>query len=503
MDGDRLAATGISGLDDILRGGLPRNRLYLVEGDPGSGKTTLGLQFLLEGARIGEAGLYVALSETADEIHAVAQSHGWSLAPLQMFEMSAAQQQTALKDENTLFDPSEVELHELMTSLLGEVDSRQAARVVFDSLSELRLLAQEPLRYRRQILTLKQFFSGRKATVLLLDDRTSSGASDMQLQSLAHGVISLENNVAEYGKERRRLRIVKLRGVNPRGGYHEFVIHTGGLQVFPRLVAAEHGADAERSQIASGVPELDVLLGGGIDRGTSTLVLGAAGTGKSSLTTRYLVTAAERGETAALFAFDERTTTLRARSAGLGMPLDPHLKSGRITIHQIDPAEMGPGEFAALVRDVIDRQKVRTVVIDSLNGYLNAMPEFRLLVTQMHELLSYLSQKSVTSFLVLAQRGLVGAQTESPVDLSYLADTVLFMRFFESEGHVRKALSVLKKRSGAHETTIREYQLGPPTGVRLGPALSQFTGVLTGTPRFRGVASQLMSRRAGDVESRT
>jgi circadian clock protein KaiC len=494
-----LARTGIPGLDDVLRGGLPRNRLYLVEGDPGSGKTTLGLQFLLEGARQGEPGLYVALSETSEEIRDVARSHGWSLEALQLFEMSAAQQRMALQDENTLFDPAEVELQELMTSLLAEVERRAAARIVFDSLSELRLLAHEPLRYRRQILTLKQFFAGRKSTVLLLDDRTSSGASDMQLQSLAHGVIALESNVGDYGSERRRLRVSKLRGVDVRGGYHEIVIRTGGLDVFPRLVAAEHARDTAQSAVASGVAALDDLLGGGLDRGTSTLVLGAAGTGKSSLVTRYLTTAAERGEHGVLFAFDEHEGTLRRRAAGLGMPLDAHIAAGRIAVQAVDPAEMGPGQFAALVRDAVDERGASIVAIDSVNGYLASMPEYRLLVTQMHELLTFLGHRGANAFLVLAQHGLVGADTEAPVDVSYLADNVLLLRFFEADGAVRKALSVLKKRSGPHETTIREYELGAPAGMRLGPALTEFSGVLSGTPSYHGTTGDLMSRAAGDV----
>jgi circadian clock protein KaiC len=497
-----LVQTGISGLDDVLRGGLPQNRIYLVEGDPGSGKTTLGLQFLLEGVRRNEPTMYIALSETKEEIDAVARSHGWSLDKIHLFELTAAQQSLALKDEETLFDPSETQLRELMAVLLAQVEKAQPARIVIDSPSELRLLAQDPLRYRRQILALKQFFAGRKSTVLLLDDRTSSGAGDMQLQSLAHGLISLESHAAEYGKERRRLRMVKIRGVNPRGGYHEFVIRTGGIDVFPRLVAAEH-TRLERDQlVSSGVPELDALLGGGLDRGTSTLVLGAAGTGKSSLAARYLASAAQRGENAVLFAFDERLGTLQARTVGLGMPLDPHLESGKLSIRQIDPADMGPSEFAGIVRDAVERQQATMVVIDSLNGYLNAMPEYRLLLAQMHELLGYLSQRAVTSFLVMTQSGLIGPQTESPVDISYLADTVMFLRFFETGGQVRKALSVLKKRSGSHETTIREYRLGAPNGIQLGPALTQFTGILTGSPVFQGGTAELMTAASSDVGSR-
>ncbi len=486
-----LAATGIPGLDDVVRGGLPRNRLYLVQGDPGAGKTTLGLQFLLEGARQGESGLYITLSESREEVEAVAQSHGWSLGDIRLFELTAAQQRNTLKDDNTLFDPSEVELQEVMATLLGEVEKAGATRVVFDSLSELRLLAQDPLRYRRQILLLKQFFGGRRSTVLLLDDRTSMGGDDKQLQSLAHGVISLEHMAPEFGKERRRLRITKIRGVNPRGGYHEFVIATGGIRVFPRLVAAEHHVNFQREILPSGVAALDALLGGGIDRGTSTLLMGPAGTGKSSLAARYAFAAAERGETVALFTFDERIDTLLIRCASLGMPLEKHLASGRILVKQIDPAEMGPGEFAFSVRDAVEKNQARVIVIDSLNGYLNAMPESRLLVVQMHELLSFLNQLGVTTFLLLAQQGIIG-QIRSPVDLTYLADTVLLLRYFEAAGQVRKALSVVKKRSGAHETTIREFRLGGGAGVDLGPPLAQFTGILTGVPTFSGKTGDLV-----------
>lgn len=485
-----LASTGIEGLDDVLRGGLPRNRMYLVQGDPGSGKTTMGLQFLLEGQRRGEVGMYITLSETREEIAAVASSHGWSLEGLHILEMTAADQQLSLEDENTLFEPSEVELRELMQRLLDQIERAGPARVVLDSLSEMRLVSQTALRYRRQVLTLKQFFAGRRCTVLLLDDRTTAD-DDRQLQSLAHGVLSLESRVAEYGNERRRVRVVKLRGVQPRGGYHELAIVRGGLRVFPRLVAAEHRPDFQRAAMGSGVGELDQLLGGGIDRGTATLIMGPAGSGKSTLALRFAVAALERGEQVAVFAFDERIETMLARLEGLNIDVQSHAQAGRATLRQIDPAEMGPGEFTAVVREAVEAG-AGTVVIDSLNGYLNAMPEERLLALQLHELLSYLGHRGVTTLMVMAQHGLTG-QLVTPVDVSYIADTVILLRFFEVDGTVRKAISVMKKRSGAHEDTIREYGLGAPYGVRIGVPLTGFRGVLTGAPELHEGASRLFS----------
>jgi circadian clock protein KaiC len=495
-----LAGTGIPGLDDVLRGGLPRNRMYLVQGDPGSGKTTMGLQFLLEGRRHGESGIYISLSETRDEISAVAASHRWSLDGIHLVEMNAVEQQLTLEDENTLFEPSEVELRELMQRLLGDVERTGATRVVLDSLSEMRLLAHTSLRYRRHVLALKQFFAGRQCTVLLLDDRTSED-DDRQLQSLAHGVISLESRAVDYGSERRRLRVVKLRGVRPRGGYHELGILTGGMEVFPRLVAAEHRSETSPRVLASGVPELDALLGGGLDSGTATLIMGPAGSGKSTLALRFALSAAQRNERVAIFAFDERPGTITARLTGLNMDLDEHLRSGRVALRQVDPAEMGPGEFIALVRAAVERDQARVVVVDSLNGYMHAMPEERTLALQLHELLSYLGQLGVTTFLVMAQHGITGQALMSPVDVSYVADTVLLLRYFEAEGKVRKAISVVKKRTGAHEQTIREYSLGLPHGVRIGKPLSDFQGVLTGVPQFVGRASSLLD--GGDAESRS
>ncbi len=481
--GSILAETGIPGLDDILGGGLTANRLYLVEGDPGTGKTTLGLRFLLTGAARGEPTVYVSLSETRDELEVVAQSHGWSLDGVTISELAPSEEALTADAENTMFHPSELELGETTRTVLRDVERVKPRRVVFDSLSEMRLLASNPLRYRRQILALKQFFVGRKCTVMLLDDRTSD-VSDLQLQSLAHGVISLERRSPEYGVMQRRLQILKMRGKPFRPGYHDYTIVRGGLSVFPRLVAAEHQEPFAAETIKSGLKALDELMGGGLDRGTSTLLMGPAGSGKSTLATQYAVAAAARGERAAFFLFDEGRMTFQMRSAALGLDVRGHLESGRVVISQIDPGAISAGEFVDLVRREVDEQQARVVVIDSLNGYLNSMPEARFLAIQLHELLVFLGQRGVTTILVVAQHGLIGSM-ETPVDASYLADNVVMLRFFEAEGRVRQSLSVLKKRSGAHERTIRELEFGAH-GIRIGPPLSAFHGVLTGVPRYVG-----------------
>lgn len=476
--------TGISGLDDILAGGLPPCRLYLVQGDPGAGKTTLSLQFLLEGVKRGERSLYVTLSETRDEIADIARSHRWSLDGLSIIEVSS---DAAADDlDNTVFRPSEVELGERMQRLLAEVDRLRPARIVLDSCSELRLLAQSPLRYRRQILALKQRLAQLGSTILLLDN-PHPGSPDMLLQSVVHGVITMEQLAPLYGAERRRLRVIKLRGLRYRGGYHDFIIKTGGLDVYPRLVAAEHHRGFERTPVSSGVRELDALLQGGPDRGMSLLLMGPSGCGKSAVAAQYALAAAERGERAAVFGFDESAAMYLARAESMGMNLGPHFDAGRLSFQQIDPAELSPGEFTHLVRRAAESGEARLIVIDSLNGYLNAMPQENYVALQLHELLSYLSQRGVLTVMTVAQHGLVGAEAASPIDLSYLADTVLLFRYFEVTGQVRKALSAVKKRAGAHETTIRELLLDRH-GVRVGPALAQFQGVLTGNPQFIGAA---------------
>jgi circadian clock protein KaiC len=476
------ASTGIPGLDHILGGGFPHDRAYLVEGDSGSGKTTLGLQFLREGVRRGETVLYVTLSETRAELEAVAASHGFTLDGMEVHEVSAGDKTGFAPDDHyTFFHPSEVELGETTRAVLSEVERVKPTRVVFDSLSEMRLLAGEPLRYRRQILGLKQFFVGRHCTQLLLDDRTSQ-LGDPQLQSIAHGVVTLEQLAPEYGAERRRLRVIKMRGVKFQGGFHDFVIITGGLTVFPRLVAAESRRPREAGVASTGINEFDQLLGGGIDRGTSTLFIGPSGAGKSAIATEIAVAAAARGEHVATYLFDEGLDTYRRRAKGLGADVEPYIASGHIALRQIDPAELSPGEFADQIRVAVDRDDASVVVVDSLNGYVNSMPEERFLLAQLHELFMFLRQRSVVAISVVAQHGLVGAM-QTPIDLSYLADNVVLLRFFEAAGQVRQAISVLKKRAGSHEKTIRELRL-QPSGVTLGKPLTEFQGVLTGMPNF-------------------
>jgi circadian clock protein KaiC len=484
-------ATGVEGLDDVLGGGLPAHRLYLIEGDPGAGKTTLALAYLREGARQGERGLYVTLSETREELLAVARSHGWSLDGIAVYEMAPSEGDLAADSQNTLFHPSELELSDTTQAVLAEVQRARPTRVVFDSLSEMRLLAQNPLRYRRQILALKQFFIGRQCTVLLLDDRTA-GDNDLQLQSLAHGVLSLERRSPDYGVMQRRLQVLKLRGQEFRAGFHDFTIQRGGVRVFPRLVAAEHHREFPTAPVGSGIAELDQLLGGGIERGTSTLVLGPAGSGKSSLLTQYAVAAAARQERAALFLFDESLQTLRARAAGLGQELQGPIDAGRVLVRKVDPAELSAGEFANVVRQSVERDGVQIVAIDSLNGFLNAMPDTRYLLLHLHELLTYLSQQGVTSFLTLGQHGLIGTMS-APLDASYLADAVILLRFFEAGGEVRQSLAVIKKRGGLHERTIREMRLGAG-GIRIGEPLREFQGLLTGVPTYTGRAGPLIGR---------
>jgi circadian clock protein KaiC len=475
-----LVRTGIAGLDDIVGGGLPRNRMYLLQGDPGAGKTTLALQFLREGVRVGERALYVTLSETPEELEAVARCHGWTLEGIHVHPMGVGDTRSLVDEEdNTLYAPGEVELGERMTALLDVVDAHRPARIVLDSCTELRLLAQSPLRFRRQVLALKEDLVRRDCTIVLIDNPVTTGG-DPLLQSLVHGVIVLEQIALTYGAERRRLRVNKLRQTRFRGGYHDMAIRTGGLEVFPRLVASEHHEPFAEELVSSGIAALDALAGGGIERGTATLIVGPAGSAKSALATQYAVAAARRGERVALFAFDEGLGTLMLRARGLGMPLDEHVANGMIEVRQVDPAELSPGELIALVRSAVAERGARLVVIDSLNGYLHSMPEERFLALQLHELLAFLRQRGVIAIMVIAQHGLVGAMA-TPIDVSYLSDNVVLTRFFEAEGRVRKAISIVKKRAGRHEDTIREMTLGHD-GIRLGEPLTELRGVLTGVP---------------------
>jgi len=483
------AGTGIAGLDQILSGGWPSHMLYLVEGTPGTGKTTLALQFLLQGREQGERTLYVTLSETKDELWHVAESHGWSLDGINLYELEATEKRLKPEWDYTVFRPEDAELIDTIQDVYRQVETIKPSRVVFDSLSEMRLLARDPLRYRRQILALKQFFAGRRCTVLLLDDKTGAD-HDLQLHSLSHGVLSLERLGREYGPFRRQLVVVKLRGAPFQEGYHDYIIEKGGLSVFPRLVAAQHRGEHDSSGFQSGIAELDGLLGGALHRGTSTLIIGPTGSGKSTIAAVYLRAAAERGEHAAAYEFEESPATLLDRMAALGMDLKRHVSSGMVSIHQIDPAELCPGEFAHRLRKDVEERGVRVVVIDSLNGYLNAMPNERFLMAQMHELLSYLAAKGVVAVLTMAQHGLAGPAMQSPVDVSYLADTLIVLRFFEFDGAVKRAVSVIKHRKAAHEDSIREFRLSTE-GVRIGAPLRQFRGVLTGQPVYRGEGSAL------------
>ena len=486
-------STGIEGLDEVLRGGLQPERLYLIEGTPGTGKTTLALQFLRAGVTKGLRALYVTLSESEEELRSVAATHGWTLDGIEVFQLITEDGLEA-DAEQTVLHPSELELGETTRGVMARVEEVRPDLVVFDSLSEMRLLAQNPLRYRRQVLALKHFFNQHRCTVLLLDDR-SSEVGDLQLHSIAHGVITLEQVALAFGAERRRMRVMKLRGAQYDGGYHDFEIRPGGLLVYPRLVARDHPVEQSADVTGTGTAGLDKLLGGGVSRGTSLLLTGPAGVGKSTIATSITVAGLERGERAVYFTFDEGLRTMLARSEALGMALDSHLASGALSIRQIDPAELSPGEFSGMVRTAVEGQGARTVVIDSLNGFLQSMPGDNHLVLQMHELLSYLNQRGVVTLLILSQHGIVG-ELRSSLDLSYLADTVTLMRYFEVEGVVRKAISVVKTRTTAHERTIREFQLRSD-GLQLGDPLRGFSGVLSGVPGWSGTTGDLMPNPEG------
>jgi circadian clock protein KaiC len=484
MTQDERASTGIPNLDDVLGGGFIRNRLFLIEGMPGSGKTTLAFQFLLDGARRGERVLYVTLSETREEILAVANSHGWSLDGITIRELVPASDALQYVEQYTVFHPSEVELSETTKRILSDVDKLKPSRVVFDSLSELRLLAGNALRYRRQILAMKQYFAGRDCTVLLLDDLTAGAQTDLQVQSIAHGSILLEHSLPAFGSLRRRLSVAKFRGSDFRGGFHDYAIRRGGLEVFPRLIAAEHRTHSSRERIPSGLSGLDRLMGGGLERGTSTLLAGSAGAGKSTISALFCSNAAESGKRSAMFIFDESVNTLFSRLEGLGIALKRHADAGMVAVHPIDPAELSPGEFIQRIREEVEERQACIVVIDSLNGYLNSMPDEKFLVVQLHELLTYLGQQGVASLLISAHHGLISSQMSSPVDASYLADGVVLLRYYEAEGEVRQAISVVKMRGGEHERTIRDFSMRGGQ-IHVGEPLHDYRGVLTGVPEIR------------------
>lgn len=490
----RTVSTGNTGLDVVLTGGLPANRLYLLEGAPGSGKTTLALQFLREGVRHGEKVLYITLSETRDELAVVATSHGWTLDNFEVFEFGSVEAVLGDGRQQSVLHPWELELGETVELIQAEVQRVRPARVVFDSLSEMRLLAQDSLRFRRQVLALKQFFAGREITVLLVDDLSGSDLGrDAHLHSLCHGVITLERLTLDFGAARRRLQVQKLRGVDFTAGFHDFAIRRGGLDVFPRLIASGRHAEFTGDVTPSGVPELDSLLGGGPMRGTSTLITGPAGTGKTTIALQYVHAACGRGEPCTVYQFDERVGTLMTRAEAFGLQLQDPLNSGLLRVEQIDPAEISPGEFNARLRHEVERRGARMIVIDSLNGYMAAMPQEQQLILQMHELLSYLSQQGVVTFLINPQHGLVGNMVSS-LNISYVADAVLLLRFFEADGRIRKAISALKNRGGKHEDTVRELRIDDG-GVRVGAPLAQFRGVLTGTPEYIGAHDPLMEAR--------
>lgn len=493
---DRVS-TGNAGLDLVLGGGLPAQRLYLVEGAPGSGKTTLALQFLLEGVRAGERVLYITLSETSEELAVVAASHGWSLDNVDLFELASADSVLGIGRDQSILHSWEMELGGTIDLIREEVQRVKPRRIVFDSLSELRLLAQDALRYRRQLLFLKQFFAQIDTTVLLVDDLTGgAGIRDNHLHSLCHGVVTLERLTLDFGAARRRMQIQKMRGVAFVAGYHDMIIRKGGIDIFPRLIASDHHTPFVGDPVPSKIAELDAILGGGPQRGTSTLITGPAGAGKTTLALQYVIAACERGENAVIYEFDERIGTLISRARLFGTDLQALMDEGRLVIRQIDPAEVAPGEFAAMVRREVEENDARMILIDSLNGYLAAMPQEQQLILQLHELLSYLSHRGVVTFMVNPQQGFFGSMSADEINVSYIADIVILLRFFEAEGRIRKALSVVKHRSGAHEDSIREFRIDSH-GVRVGEPLSNFRGVLTGTPEYKGASSPLMEDRPG------
>jgi len=488
-------STGVEGLDNILGGGLTPNRVYLVEGSPGAGKTTLALQFLLRGAELGETGLYITLSETRSELLAVADGHGWDVDAIAIVEL-LSDEGLDPEYEQSVLHPAEVELGETVKNVMHQVEALKPARIVLDSLSELRLLSQNPLRYRRQILALKRYFATRECTVFLLDDNTSD-PGDLQLHSIAHGVVSLDQLVHDYGGARRRLRVAKMRGLKFREGFHDFTLETGGIEVYPRLIAAEHHVDFSSQPLSTGSPGLDAMLGGGLIPGTNTLLMGPSGVGKTTSVVCCLMAALQRGERCMYYLFDETLRTLLLRSKALGLDLSPYLENGQLTLRQIDPAEMSPGQFTTDVREAVEEDGVRYVAIDSLNAYLQAMPGERYLLLQMHELLGYLNQRGVVTMLVLGQHGIVG-EVQTDIDISYLSDSMILFRYFEHQGEVLTALATVKSRGSAHERTIRQFRLAQG-GIEVSEALRDFDGVLAGLPTYRGDSAMLGASASKDA----
>lgn len=481
--------TGMKGLDEILGGGLPCHCLYAVQGEPGSGKTTFALQFLLEGVKQKQKVLYITFSETKNEIERVGKSHGWDLSGIDIMDLTMLDKIINPDEQNSLFHPSDIELKQVSDMIMEHIEKTSPTRIVFDSISEMRLLAETALRYRRQILALKQTLSKLETTVLFLDDLTHS-KEDLQIHSIAHGVITLSRMDNQYGGERRRLRVMKLRGVNFLGGYHDFEIKKGGLVVYPRMTSANHEREVATGVLNSGSKELDLLLGGGLDRGTANLFIGPAGTSKSTLALKYSLSATDKKEKVLFFTFDETIGNLCKRSELMGMDVKNAMENKLLTLHKIDPAELSPGAFAGIVQESVKAENYSVVVIDSLNGYIQAMPQEEFLVLQLHELLAFLNNQGIVTILTLAQQGMVGSMS-SPVDLTYLADTVVLTRFFEARGAIRKAISVIKKRTGFHESTIREFTSGK-NGLQVGEVLQDFDGVLTGIPKYHGKADKIM-----------
>ncbi|WP_427914920.1 ATPase domain-containing protein [Ramlibacter sp. MMS24-I3-19] len=490
-EADKRVPTGVPGLDHVLAGGLPAGHLYLVEGASGAGKTTLGLQFLMEGARAGEKVLWCTLAETETQLRSAADSHGWDLRGIEIVNVAESGAAGGLLEpEYSFFAPGDVELSDVIQSIVDVAQRVRPQRVVFDPFSDVKLLARDPLRYRRQLLQLREHFAELGATVLLIQEHGLDSPSDPAGEGVVHGIIALYQHAPDYGKPRRRLRVHKLRGVKYREGFHDIAIETGGIVIYPRLVAGEHAVASDRTEVASGIPELDQMMGGGLDRGSSLLVMGPSGAGKSTLCSQYLEAAALRGEHGVVYLFDETRRAFFSRAEGLHMQVGRLVDSGVLDVVQVDPAEFSPGEFAHKVRRAVEQEDARIIVIDSLNGYLTGMPDEKHLAMHMHELLTYLSLRNVVTVLTLNLHGVIGDQPGAPVDVSYLADAAILIRYFEAAGAVRRAISVVKRRCGPHEVLIREMTISPP-GVQFGAALSEFHGVLTGQPSWGGPTEQL------------